>query len=442
MFDTLLQKDEEHILHNLVLRNLATRGYYDTSYHGNCKDLPTHIHEEFTNIVKQSENASNVIEASSVDIVESTSENSCDKDNDLKQPQDGTIKEGAINTDESQNVEKGLEGAIDSRTAQEIEKPPAGEINIEESQNVEKGLESAIDTETSQEIEKPPAGEIDTEESQTLEKPLEGVKDIEKSQACEKLPTGATDTEKSQTSLFSDSTQLRLVSTVVETNLSCDESGETKLSCNESGENKLSCDESEVKIVKDQDSTSVMDGKEKDKSVEDTKSSIAERDKQVISDSVDDDVGGVVLSSESSDCKESTSISKHSDTQSRRTDVASMCQDDIDNNRTSSVTSESHEYETESENPTGPNKGTEVEGIVITDDKACVVDIPASSDDTAVPKPGSCSKAEELTDNDLKKSSPTEPVIQSVEGQSVDGMGIHSVSPRKSKIEVHNIVNW
>ena len=391
LFDTLLQKDEEHILYNLVLRNLATRGYYDTNYHGNCKDLPTHIHEEFTNIVKQSENACNVIGASSVDIVESTSEISCDKDNDLKQPQDGAIQEGAINTDESQNLEKQLEGAID--------------------------------TETSQEIEKPPGGEIDTEESQNLEKPLEGVKDIEKSQACEKLPTGATDTEKSQSSLSLDSTQLRLVSTVVETN--------------------LSCDESEVKIVKDQDSTSVMDGKEnKDKSVEDTKSSITERDKQVISDSVDDDIGGVAFSSESSDCKKSTSISKGSDTHSPRTDDAFLCQDDIDNNRTTSVTSESYENETESENATGPNKGIEVEGCVITDDKACVVEATASSDDTAVPKPGSYSKAEELTDNDLNKSSTTEPVIQSVEGQSVDGMGIHSVSPRKSKIEVHNIVNW
>ena len=419
MFDTLLQKDEEHILYNLVLRNLATRGYYDTNYHGNCKDLPTHIHEEFTNIVKQSENASNVIEASSVDIVESTSENSCDKHNDLKKPQDGAIQEGAINTDESQNVEKRLEGAID--------------------------------TETSQEIEKPPAGEIDMEESQNLEKPLEGVKDIEKSQACEKLPTGATDTEKSQNSLSSDSTQLRLVSTVVETKLSCDESGKTKLSfnesgeaklnCNESGKNKLSCVESEVKIVKDEDSTSVMDGEEnKDKSVEYTctKSSAAERYKEVISDSVDDDVEGVALSSESTDCKVSTSISKHSGTQYLRTDDASLCKYDIANNRTSSVASESHENETESENPTGPNKGTEVEGS----DKACVVDTSASRDDTAVPNPGSCSKAEELTDNDLNKSSTTEPVIQSVEGQSVDGMGVHSVSPRKSKIEVHNIVNW
>ena len=369
-----------------MLRNLATKGYYDTSYHGNCKDLPTHIHEEFTNIVKQSENASNVIEASSVDTVESTSENSCDKDNDLEKPKYGAIQEGAINTDESKNLEK--------------------------------GLESAIDTETSQEIEKPSAGEIDIEESQTFEKPLEGVKDIEKSQACEKLPTGATDTEKSQNSLSSDSTQLSLVSTVVET--------------------KLSCVESEGK---DQDSTSVMDGKEnKDKSVDYTKSFIEERDKQVISDSVYDDVGGVAFSSESSDRKESTSNSKHSGTQSRRTDDASLCQDDIDNNRTSSVTSES--YETETENPTGPNKGIEVEGSVITDDKACVVEATASSDDTAVPKPGSYSKAEELTDNDLNKSSTTEPVIQSVEGQSVDGMGIHSVSPRKSKIEVHNIVNW
>ena len=374
-----------------MLRNLATRGYYDTNYHGNCKDLPTHIHEEFTNIVKQSENASNVIEASSVDIDERTSENSCDKNNDLKQPQDGTIQEGAINTDESQNVEKGLEGVIDTETSQEIEKPPAGELGIEESQN--------------------------------LEKPLEGVKDIEKSKACEKLPTGATDTETSQNSLSSDSTQLRLVSTVVETN--------------------LSCVESEVKIVKDKNSTSVMDGKEKkDESVGYTKSSVAERDNQVISDSVDDDVDGVALSSESSDYKESTSISKHSDTQSPRTDDASLCQDDIDNNRTSSVTSESYENETESENPTGPNKGSEVEGSVITDDKACVVDTAASRDDTGVPKPGSCSKAEELTDSDLNKSSTTEPVIQSVEGQSVDGMGIHSVSPRKSKIEVHNIVNW
>ena len=54
LFDTLLQKDEEHILNNLVLRNLATRGYYDTNYHGDTKELPRHIQEEFSNIVNQS----------------------------------------------------------------------------------------------------------------------------------------------------------------------------------------------------------------------------------------------------------------------------------------------------------------------------------------------------------------------------------------------------
>lgn len=54
LFDTLLQKDEEHILNNLVLRNLATRGYYDTNYQGDTKELPRHIQEEFSNIVNQS----------------------------------------------------------------------------------------------------------------------------------------------------------------------------------------------------------------------------------------------------------------------------------------------------------------------------------------------------------------------------------------------------
>ena len=54
LFDTLLQKDDQHILDNLVLRNLAARGYYDTSHHDKNTGLPGHVQEEFNNIVKQS----------------------------------------------------------------------------------------------------------------------------------------------------------------------------------------------------------------------------------------------------------------------------------------------------------------------------------------------------------------------------------------------------
>ena len=54
MFDTLLQKDDQHILDNLAIRNLATRGYYDTGHHGNYSGLPGHVQDESINIVKQS----------------------------------------------------------------------------------------------------------------------------------------------------------------------------------------------------------------------------------------------------------------------------------------------------------------------------------------------------------------------------------------------------
>lgn len=46
LFDTLLQKDDEHILHNLVLRNLENREYFDSNAKRKSslgvKDVNTH----------------------------------------------------------------------------------------------------------------------------------------------------------------------------------------------------------------------------------------------------------------------------------------------------------------------------------------------------------------------------------------------------------------
>ena len=351
LFDTLLQKDEEHIFHNLVIRNLATRAYYDSNYYGNCKELPSCVREEFTNIVKQSESyKSNVKEKNVADTAENVFENSCDKTHVL------------------------------------------GEAEV-----------SAVEPEDAQ------LHSVETKLSCDESEPAEGKELI--------------DQEKEI---------LKSDSSVVETD----------------------------KTHEDSDISDLSSKKSKVKSNTDMGSSINERESEVIADIVDDATTTGISTASAVDYKENLSSSSLSDSQSSRTS-SHISQENSENTegdveklekKTSIIGTEPVKKEV---NETGTNdiesptesqdefQGESSNTISCTSsDNKTFEDRAALSGELNTPVPEHCLEVHESTDNDHKESSGIDSVIHLPADQSSDHHGVHNVSPRRSRIEVHNIVNW